>query len=70
MLSFFTFIIAMFITMVLIPPLMRSAEKLSFIDDPGERKVHEIPIPRIGGVAMVAGAVTPILNHPGVRSLG
>lgn len=61
MLSFFTFIIAMFITMVLIPPLMRSAEKLSFIDAPGERKVHESPIPRIGGVAMVAGAVTPIL---------
>jgi len=61
MLSFFTFIIAMFITMVLIPPLMRSAEKLSFIDAPGERKVHELPIPRIGGVAMVAGAVTPIL---------
>ena len=51
----------MFITMVLIPPLMRSAEKLSFIDTPGERKVHEIPIPRIGGVAMVAGAVTPVL---------
>jgi len=61
MLSFFTFIIAMFITMVLIPPLMRSAERLSFIDPPGERKVHENPIPRIGGVAMVVGAVTPVL---------
>jgi len=60
-LSFFTFIIAMFITMVLIPPLMRSADRLSFIDSPGGRKIHDTPIPRIGGVAMVAGAVTPIL---------
>lgn len=61
MLSFFTFVIAMFITMILIPPLMRSAERLSFIDSPGERKVHAAPIPRIGGVAMVTGAVIPIL---------
>lgn len=61
MLSFFTFIIAMFITMMLIPPLMKSAARWSFIDDPGERKIHDIPIPRIGGLAMVAGAVTPVL---------
>jgi UDP-GlcNAc:undecaprenyl-phosphate GlcNAc-1-phosphate transferase len=60
-LPFFTFIAAMFITMVLIPPLMKSAERFSFIDNPGERKIHNTPIPRIGGVAMVVGAVTPIL---------
>ncbi|MDA0824511.1 MAG: hypothetical protein O3C28_19120 [Proteobacteria bacterium] len=60
MLPFFTFIAAMFITMVLIPPLMKSAERFSFLDSPGERKVHSTPIPRIGGVAMVVGAVTPV----------
>ena len=61
MLSFFTFIIAMFITMLLIPPLMKSAERFSFIDTPGVRKIHSAPIPRIGGIAMVVGVVTPVL---------
>lgn len=61
MLAFFAFILAMFISMVLIPPLMRSAERYAFVDQPDARKVHQRPIPRIGGVAMVAGAVTPIL---------
>jgi UDP-GlcNAc:undecaprenyl-phosphate GlcNAc-1-phosphate transferase len=61
MLSFFALIVAMFITMMLIPPLMRSAERFSFVDIPDERKVHSAPVPRIGGVAMVAGAITPIL---------
>lgn len=54
-------IVAMFITMMLIPPLMRSAERFSFVDMPDARKVHSAPVPRIGGVAMVVGAVTPIL---------
>jgi UDP-GlcNAc:undecaprenyl-phosphate GlcNAc-1-phosphate transferase len=58
---FFSFLIAMFVTMVLIPPLMRSAERFQFVDLPGERKVHTRAVPRIGGVAMVAGAVLPIL---------
>lgn len=61
MLAFFAFIVAMFISMMLIPPLMRSAQKLAFIDLPSARKVHDAPIPRIGGLAMVAGAVTPML---------
>ncbi|MBI4695917.1 MAG: undecaprenyl/decaprenyl-phosphate alpha-N-acetylglucosaminyl 1-phosphate transferase [Gammaproteobacteria bacterium] len=69
MLATFSFIVAMFITMVLIPPLMRSARKLSIVDIPDERKVHTGAVPRIGGVAMVAGAVTPVLlfqSHPPV----
>ena len=57
---FFSFLIAMFVTMLLIPPLMRSAQRMNFVDFPGERKVHSAPIPRIGGVAMVIGAVLPI----------
>lgn len=57
---FFSFLIAMFVTMLLIPPLMRSAQRMHAVDFPSERKVHSAPIPRIGGVAMVAGAVLPI----------
>ena len=51
----------MFITMLLIPPLMRSAQRLQIVDIPDARKVHVGAIPRIGGIAMVAGAVIPIL---------
>lgn len=57
----------MFITMALVPPLMKAATRFAFIDEPGERKVHETPIPRIGGVAMVAGVLIPVLlwaDHP------
>ncbi|NNM00339.1 MAG: undecaprenyl/decaprenyl-phosphate alpha-N-acetylglucosaminyl 1-phosphate transferase [Gammaproteobacteria bacterium] len=61
MILFFTFIVAMFITMVLIPPLMLSARRLDILDVPDARKVHTAPIPRIGGVAMVAGMVAPVL---------
>lgn len=61
MLIFFSFIIAVFVTMVLIPPLMRSAVRLQIIDVPDARKVHTGAIPRIGGVAMVAGAVLPMI---------
>ncbi len=61
MTAFFAFIVAMFISMMLIPPLMRSARRYAFVDVPTERKIHDSPMPRIGGLAMICGAVTPIL---------
>lgn len=61
MLLFSAFLTALVLTMVLIPPLMRVAVKLSVVDMPNERKVHTKVIPRIGGIAMVVGASIPIL---------
>ena len=61
MIAFFSFIVAMFLSMLLIPPLMRYAKQFAFLDEPDERKVHVDPIPRIGGIAMVVGAVVPML---------
>jgi UDP-GlcNAc:undecaprenyl-phosphate/decaprenyl-phosphate GlcNAc-1-phosphate transferase len=57
---FFSFLVAAFVTMVLIPPLVRLAEWLHMADIPSERKVHNMPMPRLGGVAMAAGAVLPM----------
>src|SRR5450631_2591322 len=54
------FIIAMVVTMALIPPLARAAGRLHVLDNPECRKVHSQPIPRVGGIAMVAGAVLPL----------
>jgi len=61
MLLFSAFLVALVVTMVLIPPLMRVAVRLSVVDIPNERKIHTGLIPRIGGVAMVIGACLPIL---------
>ncbi len=47
--------------MALIPLLMRAAQPLKLVDSPDERKVHVGSIPRVGGIAIVAGAIIPIL---------
>jgi UDP-GlcNAc:undecaprenyl-phosphate GlcNAc-1-phosphate transferase len=54
------FVIAMVITMALIPPLVKVASRLHVVDDPGARKVHDHPIPRVGGIAMVVGSMVPL----------
>ena len=49
------FLVAMSVTMALIPPLMQMAGRWQVLDAPGERKVHATPIPRVGGIAMAFG---------------
>jgi UDP-GlcNAc:undecaprenyl-phosphate GlcNAc-1-phosphate transferase len=58
---FFSFITSLLICMALIPPLRLLAERFRFMDQPGERKVHEHPIPRVGGIAFTVGALGSIL---------
>ncbi|HEY2686504.1 MAG TPA: MraY family glycosyltransferase [Steroidobacteraceae bacterium] len=49
------FIVGMVVTMVCLPILVRLPSRWSVMDAPGERKVHAIPIPRVGGLAMALG---------------
>jgi UDP-GlcNAc:undecaprenyl-phosphate GlcNAc-1-phosphate transferase len=49
------FVLAMLVTMTGLPVLARFANKWLFVDNPGERKVHSAPIPRVGGLAMACG---------------
>ncbi len=58
---FLVFLSAALISIALIPVLMKGAARFGFIDMPGDRKVHAAPIPRIGGLAMVVGAMLPII---------
>lgn len=51
------FLLAMVVTMILLPVLVRVAARWRIVDAPGARKVHSVPIPRIGGIAMLAGVV-------------
>ncbi|ABQ26762.1 MraY family glycosyltransferase [Geotalea uraniireducens] len=56
-----TLLMSVLITIALIPVFSRLAISANVVDIPNERKVHTIPVPRIGGVAMALGAFAPIL---------
>ena len=60
-LVFFPFLVALLLTMILIPPLMKVAAKAGFLDLPNARKVHFSAIPRVGGIALGIGSVFSIL---------
>jgi UDP-GlcNAc:undecaprenyl-phosphate GlcNAc-1-phosphate transferase len=47
--------------MALTPLLIRLAPRLGMVDLPDRRKVHAVPIPRVGGIGIVAGALTSLL---------
>jgi len=49
------FVVAMVVTMACLPLLVRIASRWLMIDQPGGRKVHSVPVPRVGGVAMALG---------------
>jgi UDP-GlcNAc:undecaprenyl-phosphate GlcNAc-1-phosphate transferase len=51
-----TLLISTFVTILLIPLFSKAALKLNIgLDMPNGRKVHQHPIPRVGGVAMILG---------------
>lgn len=58
---FSSFFVALLASMLLIPLLMRLSPRLRLLDHPGERKVHAVDVPRVGGIAIAAGAITPVL---------
>jgi UDP-GlcNAc:undecaprenyl-phosphate GlcNAc-1-phosphate transferase len=58
---FVSFIVALSVTAVLIPPLSRWAPAFGLTDRPGPRKVHAVPVPRIGGIAMAIGMMAALL---------
>lgn len=54
-------LIALSITTACMPGLQRWALRVGLTDRPGPRKVHRAPVPRVGGIAMAAGILLPIL---------
>lgn len=58
---FISFLTAVVISLVLIPVLMRWAATLNLLDEPGERKVHTLAIPRCGGIGLAIGSIVAIL---------
>jgi len=56
-----TLIVAMGTAWMLTPVIIRLAHYLGAVDRPGKRKVHQHPVPRIGGVAVFGGFVAGLL---------
>lgn len=56
-----TLVVAVGVTIALIPLAKKLAIKLDAIDYPSARRVNMLPIPRLGGVAMFGGLVVSIV---------
>lgn len=57
-----TLLISMFVTMTMIPIFRSTAFRLNKgLDLPEPRKVHDVPKPRVGGLAMAFGTLIPVL---------
>lgn len=57
---FFSFMTSLLLCMALIPPLRLVAERFHVMDQPDARKVHQHPVPRVGGIAFAVGACATI----------
>ncbi|MBN2232978.1 MAG: undecaprenyl/decaprenyl-phosphate alpha-N-acetylglucosaminyl 1-phosphate transferase [Deltaproteobacteria bacterium] len=57
---FISLLTALYVTVIMVPICRRLALKFQIVDLPDARKVHQHPIPRIGGVAMALGALVPV----------
>lgn len=52
---------AIVIVVLLTPAVAGMARRFGAVDMPDERRVHQIPIPRLGGIAMFFGIIVPSL---------
>jgi UDP-GlcNAc:undecaprenyl-phosphate GlcNAc-1-phosphate transferase len=59
--AFFLLILAIAVSMLVIPMAWRLAPRLGMVDQPDERKVHVTPVPRVGGWGITLGALVPLL---------
>jgi len=61
MIAVYSTVLALFIAIAMVPLLDRWAGALGLLDKPGPRKIHDHPIPRIGGIAIAVGALVSLL---------
>ncbi len=61
MLLLTTLLISIIVTIALMPYARELACLLHSVDQPGQRKIHESVMPKCGGMAMMIGAMVPIL---------
>jgi UDP-GlcNAc:undecaprenyl-phosphate GlcNAc-1-phosphate transferase len=54
------FITAFVVTMISIPIIIRLTKRYNLYDMPGERKEHTMPVPTMGGIAVLAGMIAAL----------
>ena len=57
MIAFYVFILSLALSTVAVPYLAHWSSTLGLLDQPGERKIHLNPVPRVGGIAIAAGTL-------------
>jgi len=58
--GFFLLTLAAALSMLMIPLARRLAPRLGMVDMPDPRKVHSVPVPRIGGWGITVGSLVPL----------
>lgn len=54
--------VALFLTIALIPVLIKFSARIGLVDNPGaERKVHSCIMPRTGGLGIIIGSMVPLV---------
>ncbi len=61
--------VSFLIVLILVPILRRLALQIGFVDQPAARKIHQVPIPLLGGVALYMGCCTAMLIFEGLSNL-
>jgi len=56
-----SFVTAFIVTLLTIPPLIQLINRYKLYDIPDERKKHKMPIPTMGGIAIMAGGMVSLL---------
>jgi len=57
----FAFTLAAIIVLLITPTVTNFARRMGAMDEPDHRKIHEIPVPRLGGLAIFFGFIIPAL---------
>lgn len=58
--GFFVMTLAVALSMMLIPIAQKLAPRLGMVDMPDPRKVHNAPVPRVGGWGITIGSLVPL----------
>src|SRR5918996_2451391 len=55
--ALYAFAVAALVAWALVPPSRSLARRIGAIDHPGERSLHSVPTPKLGGIAILAGVL-------------
>ncbi len=55
------FLGAFLTTLIALPLWRRWCRRVGLVDDPGHRKIHDLPVPLAGGLAVLTGLVVPLM---------